>query len=662
VGGNEEGGGTGGRVILAEQRAAEAEPNDTAGNANVITVPTSDKLLISGTVSSDTDQDWFEFTLTQRTGVFFDIDSRETGLSTTLDSILLLIDAAGTTLVDGNDDGYDFETGAPAQTREVDFRLGDLDSSVYADLNPGTYFIMVTTFGGGATGSYQLKAWGDTDYTSGIPVLNSLPGATGTIFLDFNGHSSSTDDWAQSNNAAYTVPAYDRNNNAGEITPGERLAMTNIWRVLSEDLSPFNLNVTTSFSGTFNDREAMRIVINNDNASQLGMGAGTLGVSFLNSWSGSGPTDNVLFVFTANYPTFEGTSGFGGNSAAIMAQPIEIGNTAAHELGHALGLRHYGGSNPVPGALLNTPDGGLNRETWNTGRTHSGEAPQPPIIQDDMAVISSLTNGFGYWLDDHGNDPITATVLFPSGQSYGGSGVIAQVAGDVDYFRFRATTGGLTTIRVDVDDYLNDLNVGIRLLDAAGNEVARRFPGNSFDATLSLSLADADYFLEVGSKGAPGETGQYTVAISVPGVPPPPTVGGNQSFNQDLWEPNETSDAAFHFGTLNVGTPPRYTNLSIGTTPEGLPDYDWFSWTMAANGTFSVSQTVTAGGALELSLFAEEGGFLVPLGATTVSALQTGTLRAAVAAGTVVYVQVKGANTSPGVFTKGAYALVVGLG
>src|SRR5262245_44899061 len=76
----------------------EVEPNNTAATANVVTVDTGDILStlpsnwlqISGSIGAAADADYFRFTLAARSGVFFDIDSRETGLSTTLDSLLTL--------------------------------------------------------------------------------------------------------------------------------------------------------------------------------------------------------------------------------------------------------------------------------------------------------------------------------------------------------------------------------------------------------------------------------------------------------------------------------------------------------------------------------------------------------------------------------------------
>ena len=184
-------------IVLADVNASEVEPNDTAATANIVTLPSTGALIVSGGISTAADVDYYRFTLAARSGVFFDIDSRETGLSTTLNSVLDLLDAAGTT-IDSNDNGFDFDTGLPAQNAQP--TTTSADSALYADLAPGTYLIAVSS-AGNTTGNYQLRITADSSYTNAPPALNSNPTAAATIYLDFDGHSSSSDAWATSNGA-----------------------------------------------------------------------------------------------------------------------------------------------------------------------------------------------------------------------------------------------------------------------------------------------------------------------------------------------------------------------------------------------------------------------------------------------------------------------------
>jgi hypothetical protein len=166
---------------------------------------------------------------------------------------------------------------------------------------------------------------------------------------------------------------------------------------------------------------------------------------------------------------------------------------------------------------MQTPDTGLNRETWRTGLTHSGETPV--ISQDDMAVISNtnpangLNNTFGYRPDDYGNSIETATALTAGANGLRASGVIAQLT-DVDFFRI--TASGTTTITADVDEFVNDLDAELYLYDSTGALLASSDPANSFDASIVMSLTAGTYYVEVRCDGEPGEAGQYQLSVTSP--------------------------------------------------------------------------------------------------------------------------------------------------
>src|SRR5262249_32655957 len=53
-------------------RIQETEPNDTSATANPVALVPNGTQEIAGTISSGTDVDFFSFTLTARSGVFFD--------------------------------------------------------------------------------------------------------------------------------------------------------------------------------------------------------------------------------------------------------------------------------------------------------------------------------------------------------------------------------------------------------------------------------------------------------------------------------------------------------------------------------------------------------------------------------------------------------------
>ncbi len=648
---------SGASVAMADTVVNESEPNNSATQTNTVAVTAGQRTTINGAISTGTDQDHFQFTLSSRAGVFFDIDSRETGLSTTLNSVITILDSTGNPITNGqNDNGYDFDTGLPAAANMPS--ASTADSSLYLDLAAGTYIARVASVGN-TTGNYQFSIRPETNYANVAPALSSNPGGVKTIYLDFDGHAAN-DAWGN-----YNATAYDFSGNAAEFSPGEQLAIRNVWRMMSEDYSPFNVNVTTVAPATFNGN-VMRVVVTGSASSILGLGPSVLGVSFLNSFSSASTTDNVAWVFT---PTFD-PSFNGGISGRIMATSVEIGNTGSHEVGHTLGLDHYGSSasspytppaSVIPNALMASPDFGLNREIWGRG-TNAANASQ-----DDMAVIANATNAIGLRPDDHGNSQATATTLSLVGPTtYAGSGIINHVTNDTDWFRFSGpSVAGNVTVTVNVDEYINDLRPTVTLRDSAGTVVATATAAASgtpnFDATVTANLSNQDYFVTVGSAGQPGEAGQYDLIVTLPSppTPPPPPPGpsgppnGGGTFPGDVYEDNDTSAEATNRAVLGVGTQ-NYLQLTINRK-NGLPDYDWFRWTAGLSGVATVTTTTTSGGNIELSLWRLDGNTLVELSRDARLSVANRAVQAVVTVGQTILVQVKGANTSLGVMDQAVY-------
>ena len=507
---------------LVPSTFAEVEINNTIATANAVTIATGDVLTtsaddwltITGAITA-ADNDFFQFTIGTASGVFFDIDSFDIGLSATLNSTLSVFDSASAPVPGGNNNnGYDFQ-GFAAPTSSVPGAASP-DSSLYLDLAPGTYTVRVAGFMG-TTGAYQLRLLADSSYTSSVPTFNSSAGAADTLFLDFNGQTSTNDIWTTYDtqdatpgvqaNGPYTATAFDFNGNAGQFSPAERLAIYNVWRVASEDFSSFKINVSTASPASFNNGAAFRMVLTNSDSVIIGQPTGNLGVTFVGSYA-LGSSDNVSFTFCENFATF----GDGGISGIIVARALEQGNTASHEFGHALGLQHYasiaGNAGPAdlrPDALMATLDIGLNREIWAAGKNEIG------VTQDDMAIISNTTNTLGYRLDDYGGAFATASTPTPASSGYFNKGLIAPLA-DRDFFRFVAS--GDTTITVDVDEYVNNLDVELRLYNSAGVQIAIDDALTSFDARLVMpALAAGTYYLDVRSDGEAAEAGSYTLKI-----------------------------------------------------------------------------------------------------------------------------------------------------
>ncbi|MFZ9794345.1 MAG: hypothetical protein ACO3F3_18620, partial [Gemmataceae bacterium] len=147
---------------------------------------------------------------------------------------------------------------------------------IYRDLNPGTYWIEVRggrnflTQENDETGNWQLDFFMDTGYQSTPANYNSQPGASVNLVLDFDGgtapnpgggaintfapYSIGTDDNPEprgrynANDPNRDTPIPNPANKKNEFSPIEQIGINNIFRVVSEDFSPFDINVTTNDS------------------------------------------------------------------------------------------------------------------------------------------------------------------------------------------------------------------------------------------------------------------------------------------------------------------------------------------------------------------------------------------------------------------------------
>ena len=84
----------------------------------------------------------------------------------------------------------------------------------------------------------------------------------------------------------------------------------------------------------------------------------------------------------------------------------------------------------------------------------------------------------------------------------------------------------------------------------------------------------------------------------------------------------------------------------------------------ATTGLFTATINVTSGGDLELHVFTLVGNTLVQLGQTTQTVRGAATLSVSVgaAAGSALFVEVKGLNSAPRVQDQGQYNMIVKLG
>ena len=131
--------------------------------------------------------------------------------------------------------------------QSIEFTREDLEY-MKLDTQGGIYYADRYTFGKtdeavsvktATAGAHLLTA-------SKVLKLHSNPGAPNTIFVDFTGGVISGTAWNKTAGiAAWNARPYDLDNKPDSFSLAEIDAMLEIWQRVSEDFTPFNVDVTT---------------------------------------------------------------------------------------------------------------------------------------------------------------------------------------------------------------------------------------------------------------------------------------------------------------------------------------------------------------------------------------------------------------------------------
>ena len=240
------------------------------------------------------------------------------------------------------------------------------------------------------------------------------------------------------------------------------------------------------------------------------------GISYVGSFAGGFP--NIAYVFPGNL----------GNGI-----PRDSAEASADEAGHGFGLVHQsdyvnGGKTneyslgtyvyhpELPGIQQPREPGTISpimgnsyfadRGLWWSGTSSDGST----LIQNDLDILSSASNGFGYRPDGPNNSFATAAPLTIDGSGiYRGQGVIEQIT-DKDYFSFN-TAGGLSSFLVDVAPFGAMLDASVGLYDSNGNLITQAAT-DSLSEFISADLSPGSYDLVVSGAGNYGDLGQYFIS------------------------------------------------------------------------------------------------------------------------------------------------------
>jgi hypothetical protein len=524
-------------VVFESETPLQFDLNDTASSADfvelvqgdAVAMSQADWLQIRGSNATSQDRDVFRFLLSEPSGLFLDLDSDSFDAELTVSDMSLNV-------LGYNNDGYDFHNLQITDTQNNNPVASD--PSLYLDLPAGTYYVEVSNSPDNGSGSYELYILADSNYTSAVPQLDSFVTAPNTLHLDFDGHAS-TDDARAAAVGPYSVGAFDFDGDPNTFSPAERFAIQNVWRIVAEDFSPFEINITTTEPEILQTAAtnpgaangiAERLVITDSDRSNVTDHATAIGVSMRNTFASdrtAGVEDNLAFTFSGHVSDKYAPTSSTAEQLFVwemIVAPVAHANVTSHEFGHALGLDHYP-TTATNSSIMGGPIQGIRRRTWATGLDDDTPSPQ---FQDDIAIISGFNlaspaadNTINFRPDDHGNLITSATQLGSVIDHSRASGVIEQFT-DLDLYEFTVPTPGMVAASVDVDEFKNNLDASLRVLDSNGAAVSplTNFPphfdpsDSQYDAVAVVSLVPGTYYLEISSDGDDGELGQYDVEVT----------------------------------------------------------------------------------------------------------------------------------------------------
>lgn len=405
-----------------------------------------------------------------------------------------------------------------------------------------TPFVLTTPAQENAANEEELPA----EANSSAFTLESLPGAEAVIYIDLDGETVVNSPWASGATINAASPQL------GETT------INNIWKRVSEDYLPFNINVTTNlaiYQAAPENRRIRCIVTPTDD--WFGRQAG--GVAYINS-----------FVWTGDTPCWVFLDGVGTGDK-------NIGEAVSHEVGHTFGLVHDGVLDPLSeyykghgsGPTGWAPIMGVSYD-YNLTHWAKGEYNKANNKQDDIAIISGTDNGFGFRQDDHSNQTEQATDLVPNQDKQVFINGLIEKASDVDVFTFKVVEGGSLNLNISPAVLGPNLDVKATLKNEGNATVSQSNPLDELGASLTGNLPAGRYFLmiEGSGKGDPagegysdyGSIGAYTIAGTLNGA-----VGNQeaQSITFAALADKVTTDAPFDLQAIaSSGLPVSFTLVS----------------------------------------------------------------------------------------------------
>jgi len=357
--------------------------------------------------------------------------------------------------------------------------------------------------------------------------LHSRPGATNTIFVDFDGAKISGKAWNKlARVTSWDAKPYDTDGKPKSFDASEISSMVEIWERISEDFAPFDVDVTTEDPVTYGQNVVWVLVTDSEPRGRQPLPSPEAGsATYINTFG---------FSHTAYFsPTFIYQNNLGATGS--------IAEASSHSIGHIMGLSHDTTVGTGKGNVSWAPIMGINHQNQVT-QWSKGDYRGAQNKQDDIGI---LVGALGLRRDDHDDSRfdsgtplvtdhegrITAILpgIDPNHHKPENKGLIED-QDDIDVFVFNAGSGMVDiTVTPAWQAYQQDthrganLDVHVALFDASGKKIAESDPRDETSSHLKKKVAPGRYKLEIKGVGNTasaypdyGSIGQYYIAGSVP--------------------------------------------------------------------------------------------------------------------------------------------------
>jgi hypothetical protein len=327
--------------------------------------------------------------------------------------------------------------------------------------------------------------------------LHSKPGASLTIYLDFDGATLTGTAWNTGLNTITASP-FDIDGQGTIFSTAELQRIQYIWQRVAEDYAPFDVDVTTEpptpdrlSRATTSDPVYGTTVLITNNAGVYSCTCG--GVAYVGVFNGTTDFYKPALVFY---------NMLGSGDEKAVAEAI------SHEAGHNMGLSHDGtsttayyrghGTDPTTGWA---PIMGVGYDKPLV-QFSKGEYSGANNRQDDFVVAQSY--GLLLGSDDYGSSTAAATPFAGTVTNGVTSGImdgVIETATDMDIFAINSGPGAFTAT-VNPASRSPNADLVLSLLDGNGAVLATSNPLNALNASLNYQiLAQGTYYIQVKGTG-----------------------------------------------------------------------------------------------------------------------------------------------------------------